>query len=293
MEYRSRPRSWVDPGDGAEQRLGVRVPGPGEQHVGRRGLDDPAGVHDQDPVGPAGDHAHVVGDQQQPHVQPGLQLVQQPQDLGLDGHVERGGRLVGDQQLRLAGQRHRDHHALAQAAGQLVRVRVEPLGRARNADQAEDLLGPPRGPAPGTGPGGSGPGSAIWSPIVMVGFRLVIGSWNTMATCAPRTSRISVRAQRHQVLPGQAHGAGHDPPGLGSSRMIDMAVIVLPQPDSPTRPTVSPCRMVKDTVHRVHRGPASGYGCGGRSPPAAWSPALAPFLQADFQGVAAARRRGS
>ncbi len=51
-----------------------------------------------------------------------LQVDQQPQDLRLDGDVERGRRLVGDQQRRPAHQRHGDHHALAQAAGKLVRI---------------------------------------------------------------------------------------------------------------------------------------------------------------------------
>ena len=37
----------------------------------------------------------------------------QRQDLRLDRHVERGGRLVGDQQRRLARQRHRDHRRAA------------------------------------------------------------------------------------------------------------------------------------------------------------------------------------
>ena len=41
--------------------------------------------------------------------------------------VEAGGRLVGDQQGRLAGDRHRDHDALAHAARQFVRIGVEPL----------------------------------------------------------------------------------------------------------------------------------------------------------------------
>ena len=44
------------------------------------------------------------------------------QDLGLGRHVERGGRLVGDQQARTAGERHRDHRALTQAAAQLKGV---------------------------------------------------------------------------------------------------------------------------------------------------------------------------
>ena len=50
--------------------------------------------------------------------------------LGLHGHVERGGRLVGDQQLRVAGDGHGDHRPLAHAAGELVGVHVDALRRA-------------------------------------------------------------------------------------------------------------------------------------------------------------------
>ena len=42
--------------------------------------------------------------------------------LGLDRGVEPGGRLVEDEQLRVASQRHRDDDALLHPAGQLVRV---------------------------------------------------------------------------------------------------------------------------------------------------------------------------
>jgi len=41
-------------------------------------------------------------------------------ELGLDRRVERGCRLIGDEELRLQGERHRDHHALAHASGHLV-----------------------------------------------------------------------------------------------------------------------------------------------------------------------------
>ena len=68
-------------------------------------------------------------------------VCQQPQDLRLHGDVERGGRLVGDQQFGLAHQRHRDHHALAQAAGKLVRILPEPHARRGDADAAEQLGG--------------------------------------------------------------------------------------------------------------------------------------------------------
>ncbi|UGA37136.1 hypothetical protein JOS77_23880 [Chromobacterium haemolyticum] len=46
-----------------------------------------------------------------------LQVRDQLQDLLLDGHVQRGGGFVGNQQLGFAGDRHRDHHPLLLAAG--------------------------------------------------------------------------------------------------------------------------------------------------------------------------------
>ena len=70
-----------------------------------------------------------------------LELAEQLEDLRLDGHVQRGRRLVGDQQLGLARQRHRDHHALPHAAGHLVRVLVQPPARVGDADVAQRLLG--------------------------------------------------------------------------------------------------------------------------------------------------------
>ena len=50
------------------------------------------------------------------------QAREQLDDLQLDGHVERRGRLVGDQQARARRERVGDHHALAHAARELVRV---------------------------------------------------------------------------------------------------------------------------------------------------------------------------
>ena len=65
------------------------------------------------------------------HAVLGLQPHQQVEDLLLDRHVERGGRLVGDQQLRVAGDGDGDHHALALAARHLVREGLQPLAPAR------------------------------------------------------------------------------------------------------------------------------------------------------------------
>ena len=66
------------------------------------------------------------------------------EDLRLDGDVERGGRLVGDQQQRPVQQRDRDGDALAQAAGELVRIGFQPLVGRRDADRGAA----PRAPAP-------------------------------------------------------------------------------------------------------------------------------------------------
>ena len=63
------------------------------------------------------------------------------EDLRLDGDVERGGRLVGDDQLRIAGQSDRDHHALAHAAGKLMRILLEPLLGIGDADQPQQFGG--------------------------------------------------------------------------------------------------------------------------------------------------------
>ena len=70
-----------------------------------------------------------------------LMLQHQLENLRLNGHVQRGGRLVGDQQRRIAGQRHGDHHALPHAAGKLVRIIVHARRRIGNADQFQHLDG--------------------------------------------------------------------------------------------------------------------------------------------------------
>ena len=100
-------------------------------------LDDAAGVHHRHAVRRLGDHPHVVRDQHHRGAALGGEALEQRDDLRLDRHIERGGRLVGDQQARLGGERERDHHALAHAAGELVRIVVVARLRARDADFAE------------------------------------------------------------------------------------------------------------------------------------------------------------
>ena len=107
--------------------------------VDAAGLDNLAALHHRDAVGHAPRHRQVVGDQDDRHAHPRLQLLQELQDLRLDGDVDRRRRLVGDEQVGLVGERHGDHDALALAARQLMGKRREPLRRVADADQLQQL----------------------------------------------------------------------------------------------------------------------------------------------------------
>ena len=101
---------------------------------GRAGLNHLARVHHGDAVGDARDHAEVVRNEDDGGVDLVLQLHQQIHDLRLNRHIQRRRRLVGDQQLRVAAQRHGDHRALAHAAGKLVRILLGALLRVGDVD---------------------------------------------------------------------------------------------------------------------------------------------------------------
>ena len=118
----------------------IGMPGQFEQHSDRCLLDGLAGIHDHDAIGIAGDDAEVMGDEDQGDIEPLRQILHQFQNLRLHGHVERRRRFVGDQELRIAADGHGDHDALAHAAGELMRVLLEPVRRIGNSHQLEQLL---------------------------------------------------------------------------------------------------------------------------------------------------------
>ena len=111
------------------------------ERVRGRELDDLAEVHDHHAVGDVPDDVQVVRDEdvRQPEVV--LEVLEQVEDLRLHGDVERGHRLVADDQLRVHGERARDADALALAAGELVREAVVVLGV--QPDDLEQLLDAP------------------------------------------------------------------------------------------------------------------------------------------------------
>ena len=122
MSGSSAQRLGVALGLGGEQVLGVGVLRVGEQRLGGVVLLHLAVLHHIDIVGELADDGQVMGDQDHRHAVLVLEVLDQVEDLRLHGDVERGGRLVGDQHVGPVGERHGDHHALALAARQLVRI---------------------------------------------------------------------------------------------------------------------------------------------------------------------------
>ena len=102
-------------------------------------LDDLAALHDADLVGDLADDPEIVGDEKHGHPETRLDVLEQFQDLRLHGDVERRRRFVGNEQIGLIRQCHRDHHPLTLAAGELVRIAFKTSGRIGNADLIKQI----------------------------------------------------------------------------------------------------------------------------------------------------------
>jgi len=80
-----------------------------------------AGIEHVDPVAGREGEPQVVGDEDEAHAARLLHALQQLDDLGLGGDVERGGRLVGDQQVRVARQGGSEGNPLGSCRRELER----------------------------------------------------------------------------------------------------------------------------------------------------------------------------
>jgi hypothetical protein len=104
-------------------------------------LDKAAGVHDRHPICESGHDTEIVGNQNDPQTII-TQGSQQCHDSRLDRHVQRSGRLIGDQQLRSRHQRHGDRNALTHPAGKFVGILAQSLLRLIDPDEAQQLQSP-------------------------------------------------------------------------------------------------------------------------------------------------------
>ena len=129
VDRRQRLAAAAQRGQTAQQPDRVRVTRLIEDVARLAHLDDAPGIHDGDPVAELGHDPQIVRDEDQRQVGLALDLLQEPQVLRLDRHVQRRRRLVGDQETRLARDRDRAGDALADAATHLMGIGVHaPLG---------------------------------------------------------------------------------------------------------------------------------------------------------------------
>ena len=176
----------------------------------------------------------------------------QLEDLRLRRDVQRRRRLVGDDQIGVVDQRHGDHHPLAHAARELVRVVGKSLLGTWDADVLERLDRAARASLRVTSRCARTASSSC-HPIDLTGLSDVIGSWKIIAISSPR-NRLSFallapissvpsksrRALRHRVarLVQTHHGQARD--ALPRSRLTD----------DPERR--APLDRERDAVDRLH-----------------------------------------
>ena len=158
-----------------------------------------------------------------------LQVVEQVDDLRLDRHVERGDRLVGDDQLRPQRERAGDADALALAAGELVRVAVVVLRV--QADELEQVLHRPLDARASVLTFWIRNGAPTIVPTVCRGFSDEYGSWKIICM-SRRSGRIwplrqvrDVAALEDDLAAGRLEQPGEQPAGgrLAAAGLADQA----------------------------------------------------------------------
>src|SRR4051794_6573603 len=104
--------------------------------IRRRDLDDPAEIHDGDPVRDVADDGEVVRDEEVRQLELVLELLEQVDDLRLDRDVEGRDRLVGDDEVGIQRKRAREADALTLPTGELVRIPARSVrGKADRSQQ--------------------------------------------------------------------------------------------------------------------------------------------------------------
>ena len=213
------------------------------------------GVHHHHVVGGLGDDPQVVGDQDHREPKSSCSRLSSARICAWVD-VERRRRLVGDDQVRVVDERHRDHHPLAHAARELMGIVVDPPLGARDADRLEHLARafvrllarevPVQEHRLGELPAD-----------LVDRFSDVIGSWKIIAIPFPRTSRSRCAETFSRSSPRKSTSP-LDRASRGSFSPITVRqVTLLPEPDSPTMPSTWPGSTVKLTPSTAFTIPSS------------------------------------
>jgi hypothetical protein len=114
----------------------------GEQLPRRRALDQASGIEHRHLVAEVGGKTQIMRDEHQGRAGARLQLGDQPNDTRLDRDVERGRRLVGDNEPRIAGEGHGDEYTLAHATRELMGIFAQDVGTLAQMDRIEQRQRP-------------------------------------------------------------------------------------------------------------------------------------------------------
>jgi hypothetical protein len=100
-----------------------------------------AAIHHHHVPGVLRDNPQVMGNQNERHAKFLNQFADEVKNLCLNRDIQRCGGLIGDEQVRRAGQRHGDGDALALPARELVWVSIQPLSRTADTDPVKQRRG--------------------------------------------------------------------------------------------------------------------------------------------------------
>ena len=235
----------IGPWRGRQQRPRVRMQRGGEQLGGRGDLDDPPEVHHRHAVGEVLDDRQVVGDEDHRQSVVVAQRGEEVEDLRLHRHVERRDRLVGDEQPRPWRQRRGDADPLALTARQRVRA---PVGEAGADPDLGEHFGRRGRRVPRRVPMRSASSaSRTLRRTVQRGSSEPNESWKTGCTVRRRRGSSGSNGWPSSTIE----------PAVGAVRpRMHRPSVVLPEPDSPTMPRISPGADVEvDLVDGVERPP--------------------------------------
>ncbi len=214
-------------------------------------LDNFAQIHHRHVIGNIFHDRQIVRDEQIGQRQSLLQLDQQIDDLRLNRNIERRNRLVEHDKPRIDSQRTGNAHPLPLTAGEFVRIAVDVAGI--EADLPQRFLD-------------------FFQPLDLVAHAMDDQAFfDDRADRHPRIERaegilkhdLHVAAAMNAFRPAVNRGKIVRPskiilPADGSmSRSRVRPIVVLPQPDSPTSPSVSPRPQSKA---QIVDGPHVGHG---------------------------------
>ena len=222
--------------------------GPSNTSAARPDLHEPPEIEHRDAIGQIAHHVQIVRDEHVAHAALALQVGEQIEDRGLHRDVERGRRLVADDDARIARERARNRDALLQSAGKLPRARAEiALGQPHGFGAA--IAAAPPSPRRAAKRASTTTARSAAAPIC-ARFSAESGFWNTICsdfTCS--SLRRVTRAGR--AVPSSSSVAPSSGESRPSKQLGERRLAAAGFADEPERLALR--EIERDVVHRPHQ----------------------------------------